>query len=315
MALAVWTQRRENRAHQMTALLQSLPSFMEHLADTSEAIALTQIVQDILGAPDDLELSYIGLALQAQFGLHVLGVDEAAFAARLAAIEKTAYTFDAHVLIDFLARSSVGYDPARSLVHRLTQIGAFVWTTNLLATEVAEHAAWSISQADASTGALKPTVVAAATGRTGARSNSFVDGFVAEAAVGLWSITGLRNYLTDVLGLRDSNDEPTVVHLRSVLSQAGIEIRDLDDWDGFDQDDLVEREELQAAIGDLRRERESYRHERQVKAEAEVRLAVDRIRTGDYSLPGRELRGSLLRVEHSCVGRRRWASRERRDNA
>jgi hypothetical protein len=59
VAMAAWTPKAEHRSYQLVALLQDLPTFMEQLADASEAIALTRVVQDIFAACPELLLGSV----------------------------------------------------------------------------------------------------------------------------------------------------------------------------------------------------------------------------------------------------------------
>jgi hypothetical protein len=289
VAMAAWTPRADYRSYQLVALLQDLPKFMEQLADSAEAIALTRVVQEIFTEPTSLEAQYIGLALQAQFGVHLLGVDRDALNARIDGISRTAFVVDSNVLIDHLARSGIGYDPAHLLTRRLGELGAYVTTTDLLCLEVAEHAAWAMEQSDAGSGALKTAAVRSTMGRSGTRSNSFIEGFISEVARGDQVITGLRAYFAEILGLTRKESRPTRDNVARVLSEAGIEKRDLNEWEGYEPSLLERREEYLQAIATLRRANESYKHDRQVKAEAEALIVIEEIRAGRFSVQEREL--------------------------
>lgn len=288
VALATWNLRADARKYQMMALLHDLPSFMNQLNDEGEAIALTQIVQDVLAEPTEPERRFVGIALQAQFGVHMLGVDPGALEARIASVSRSVYVVDSNVLIDFLARSSTGFESARLLIARLQNAGAYVTTTGLLCCEVVGHAEWALAQIDQDSGALRAPAMRSMTGHAGDSTNSFLEGFAEEVARGAYGLTDLCRYIQDTLGAKSTSKHVGEDDVANALIAAGIHVDDVDAWDGFELEFHAEVEEASQEITTLRKAKETYNNERQVKAEAEVFLLVTRARDGSLSPPGRD---------------------------
>lgn len=211
---------------------------------------------------------------------------------------RTAFVVDSTTLIAYLARSSVGYEPAKLLLERLLDLGAKVVTTDLLIEEVAEHARWA--QANVDTGGQETRIRAmeAMTGRAGQRSNAFLEGFVIEAARGSAN-TFLTDYLRSLFGLSLRRNVLSG-DVESSLARARLLCRPLASWDGFTETMLVEREEVQEKIGARRQERLTYRHERQVKAEAEALLIGRYIRRGDLDVDAHGCKAAFF-ISHTRV--------------
>ena len=136
VALTRFASRAEEQSFHMVALLQGLPRYMSQLTSQDEAIALSKVVQGVFSTPSLIESKFIGLALQAQFGVHLLGYDQSTLQARTKALTDTFFLIDSSTLIQFLARSSRAHDSARLLLQGLGGINCFVGTTNLLIGEV-----------------------------------------------------------------------------------------------------------------------------------------------------------------------------------
>lgn len=77
----------------IVALLQNLPTFLEPLSQ-DEALALVGLVQDFLSRPKDDESRYLGVALQAQFSLNLLGYDPELVGERVKELGKTLFLLD-----------------------------------------------------------------------------------------------------------------------------------------------------------------------------------------------------------------------------
>lgn len=287
VAMALAAPRMEHQSYQAVALLQALPTFMEDLAGPEEAIHLTRVILGVLGEPSDAEATYLGLALQAQFGVHLLGYDPDALAARLDNLARTVFLVDSSTLIPYLARASIGHAPARLLISRLLKLGCVVFTTELLVEEVAEHARWALDHVDLATGEGQLIAIEVATGRAGQRFNAFLEGFLTELASGVRGSTDLRTYLAEAL--RQNGTGPSISNddVRATLQADGVRCKDFSEWRGFSDKLFHERDELQQEIASKRQARDTYRHERQVKAEAEALLIVRSIRDGTFELEDR----------------------------
>ncbi len=288
VAMALWAWRPDQQSFHTTALLQSLPGFMRQLSEIEEAIGLIQLVQGVLSRPTDAERVYIGLALQAVFGVHLLGYDPDTVRARTRDLSATAFVADSSWLIPLLARSSPGHEFARLLFERLEKLNVVVLATPLLVEEVAEHARWGAGRVETRSGRPTPETYQTLTGRAGERSNAFLQGFVEEVSQGriAWDFFG---YLHSACGIQVGSAVITDQEVEKGIRHRGVLTFSLNDLEGFSQVLWAERDGLQEQIAKLRQERGTYRHERQVRAEAEVLLLVRDLRTKALGVPGRVL--------------------------
>lgn len=292
VAMTFAASRPDLRDYQMLALLQSLPEYMQQLQDESEAAALVRLVQDVLAHRDRPENAYLGLAMQSQFGVHLLGLDPDALRARAADLAATFFLIDSSTIIHFMARASTGHEPARLLIKRLSDLGAPTVTTDLLAIEVAEHARWGGKQV-ASDGSLNAATAIAVTGKAGSRANQFLSGFVAEAADG--RTNDYRAYLDSIFGAGGSAATDRAV--AGAIGRDGVPCLSLAEFDGFtdcSNEVFAEVAELQGDIEERRRSSDTYRHERQVKAEAEALVVVRSMRQGRLKMGTTTLRGAFF---------------------
>jgi hypothetical protein len=262
--------------YHIVALLQALPLFMSQLTSPAEALALTRLVRNLLARPDELELKYLGTALQAQFGVNVLGYSPETVRARASEFARTLFLIDASMLIPLLGRSSVGYPQAQLLLSRLNAVVSPVGTTDLLVEEVAEHARWAIKRVGTGDSALTAETFAAATGKAGSRSNVFLEGFLRELEVGAASLD-FGTYLDAICGDMRAHRGVHAAFVRP-LELMGIPCRALNDWEGFTDELWAERDEWEARIAGWRKEKKTFTHPRQVKAEAEALIIVERLR-------------------------------------
>lgn len=292
LAMAWAVGRKEQRDFQIVALLQSLPEFMDELASENEAICLSRLVQDLLRSPSSIESSYLGAAMQAQFGVSLLGMDPAALEQRARALKETFFLIDANVLIPFLARASVEHDPSKQLIEMLHDQDSGVGSTLLLAEEVAEHARWAINKVASPSGEPSIETYEAVSGRAGQASNAFLEGFVTETGSGEIQ-PDLFPYLSDVLGIPRGR-KPQAEDVAETLNRRGVACRSFDEWGDFKEEYWHERDTVQEEIGKKRRARESYKHERQVQAEAEALVVIRHMRRSELSLDERTFENAFF---------------------
>ncbi len=297
IALTIGAPTEKAKSYHILGLLQNLPSYMEQLPSEDEAIALSRLVQAILARPSSPERTYLGLAMQAQFGVHLLGASPDALALRTRELERTAFLLDSTTLIPFLARSSVGYDSARLLFSALRHANAAIFTTYLLAVEVAEHARWALQNVGGSL--INVEGLRAATGRAGPRSNVFLDGLLEEVSRGE-SQPDLMSYVAVVCGCSPGARTCRDDDVKNQLVREGIPCLGFEEFPGYDPESLVDIEERADEIAKLRRDRGSYRHERQVRAEAEALLLVLGMRNETLSVPDRTIKNAFF-LSHTRV--------------
>jgi hypothetical protein len=282
MAIAV-TQAAQHEYH-LLALLQSLSIYLETLEDEEEARSLIRIVEDLLRAPSDVERTYIGVALQARFGLHLLGYDDITLTMRMADAERTMFIIDSTALIGFLARSSPNSEMSISLMKELGKCGASIRTTSLLADEVAEHIQWAQDRVTEAGSFESIPVLEVVTGRAGQRSNAFLEGFAVELAEG--RSAAFNEYVKEVCSLNHASKRVSRIQVTRTLDDKGVAIIDISQLTGFGPGVVTAMNAQKAEIQRLRETAETFTREVQVKAEAEALAIVQGIRAETLQVPG-----------------------------
>lgn len=298
VAMAWNSPRLEFQRYHIVGLLQSLPDFMRQLKDADEGRALVRLVENLLARPNEAETKYLGVSLQAQFGVNLLGYDPETVETRARELSSTLFLIDSSTVIPLLARGSIGYQAARLLLDRLSVAKAAVATTALLATEVAEHARWALGNLVLDEARLLEKAFAATTGRAGYRLNAFVEGFVQEVGRGR-SLLDFGGYLDAVCGHPRGHTGSEEAFFTAIRN-SGVPCLGIDEWEGFEETLWPERDELASQIA-IRRKGgipPTYKHERQVRAEAEALIVVRNLRRGKFKFDGKEMRGAYF-VSHT----------------
>lgn len=298
VAMARTASRAAEQSFHMVALLQTLPRYMSELHADNEAIALSNVVQAVIANPTLTESQYIGLALQAQFGVHLLGVDPSTLAARSRDLTDTFFLFDSSVLIHLLARSSIGFELASTLVATLRTAGCHIATTPLFADEVAEHARYAATASEANKGRATNGMMEAATEKGGHWLNAFVDGFLKE--LGESKVSDIYAYLSSIFRTTKTPAQYSRTDVERELKRKGFMIFELDEPEGFTKDIYAERDEVQQEIAAIRTQRGTYKHERQVKAEAEAHLLTKYLRCKQFKIEDQTVSNAYF-VSHTRI--------------
>jgi len=287
VALTQYAWQSDFQSYHMVALLQELPKFIQQLASSSEATALINLVEGVLSNPSAAEAKYIGISLQAKFGVHLLGFDPDTLRARVEEISKTFFLIDSSTLIPFLAKDSIEYNSAKHLVDHLQRLGSFLATTKMLVEEVAEHARWAFNKVDSDKVLfgtnLGIEVLKTVTGRGGERHNAFLDGFVEDVSKGIvipnfekYMLTNCETKIIDSLHSTETYDK--------AFERKGIKSFKLQDFNGFSYEIWAERDEKQAQITERRKAIGTFRHDRQTRAEAEALIIIKNIRKKEFKI-------------------------------
>lgn len=271
------TAARDLNAVQM---LQTLPAFMERLDGFDEAVLLSNVVRGVLSDPTDVERSFLGSILQAQFGVHLLGLDEDALRERVKQFRKAAFVVDSNIVIPYLAKGSRAHELAQNLASSFGALGSRPLTTPLLVDEVVEHANWALSNTSGDLPGLRDLLQI--TGRTGYSSNAFVSGFTALRADANGPPTFVR-YMESLGCLVPGQSRVRAADVVKLLQAGGIEVVDVTAVLSADAATAEAVDELAEGIAAVRQERGTYRHDRQVRAEAIVVFLVQRFREGTAS--------------------------------
>ena len=274
----------EAREFQMVALLQALPRFFDRLSDADSARALVKVVQGILTAPSRAEAKQCGLLLQARLGVHLLGVDQNTLKSRTEALQGMTLVLDSTSLIPLLATSGTGHRAAVDLMGRIERIGAKGITTPKLLEEVREHAAYATREVTDAGGAISVGIFNKLTGKDGQGPNVFLSGFAEEYAEGSITSAKFELYMQQRCGFKST--PATIDDCDQLIRKYGVRLMQLAGVPGFVQEDYAEIEALRTQIEDRRRQSNSFRHDRQVSAEAEVVILVQKLRDKQYTVDG-----------------------------
>src|SRR6266704_1499407 len=284
VAMAINVTQPAQQDYHLLALLQSLSEYLETLEDEEEAGCLIQVIEKVLRAPSDVERQYIGVALQARFGVHLLGYDDATLATRMADARGTAFVVDSTALIALLARSSPNSGMSLTLMRELENCDASVITTPMLAAEVTEHVKWAQDRVAEGGGSFQSLpVLEAATGRAGQRSNAFLEGFAVELAEGRSAI--FNEYIREVCSLTRATTRVTQTQVERTLAAKGVATYRISELPGFKSELHHQMQEHQAKLRELRATAETFTREVQVAAEAEALHMVQGIRAERLRIP------------------------------
>ena len=289
VAMALHAADTRAQEFQMIALLQALPQFFDLLSDPESARALVKLVQGVLSAPSEAEAKHCGLLLQARLGVHLLGVDQNTLKSRVQALKDMAFVLDSTSLIPLLAVSGTGHRAAVELMNRIRRVGAKAVTTRNLVIEVSEHAAYANRVVEEAGGGVGSGVLNNLMGKERQRANVFLHGFIEECADGAITGNGFGMYMRQRCGFK-TNPATTEDCNRLIRIYDVLEVY-LPDVTGFVQEDRVEVEDLKAQIESRRRQSNNYRHDRQVLAEAEVVVLVQKLRDKQYKIDARTFDG------------------------
>ena len=282
------TSSVDQASRRTVSLVQHLPDYFAMCTTQAEVFAVVHLVADILARPTEAEETFLGFLCQAYFGQHLIGASETLAKVDLDLISGTCYMLDASVLVCLLSEGSDGHKFAANLIKDLVNCDAILTTTSLFLEETAEHARWASRLIDRH-GEHSQQVIDALRGRGEYRANQFLLGYF----LGSTPDTNFAKYLGRMLEM-DKSDHITNAVVAARLTSLGIQSTSFNDWEGFDQDCLVKREEIRREIVRRRHEKGTYKHDRQTQAEAEVAIIVDGVRSGKLQLPGAEARDAFF---------------------
>ena len=262
------------KKYRAVALLQELPKWFVKCSSREEGLLLVKVVSELLQMPMESEKVYLGLLTQAYFGQHLAGADIESAPLRKEALDTTLFICDSSFLIPFLAKDSSGHKPARTLIELLSMTQSKPITTDLLVTETSEHAEYALRLVKTN-GENSIEVL----NEVRSDNNAFLNGYF----TGGGTASGQRfvSYLTDALGGAGNLRSCVTVQLKKL----GIEMLPIAEWDGFSQNLYGDIEYVKKDIETRRRNLNTFRHDRQVAAEALVAVLISAIRQGKIKYP------------------------------
>ena len=262
------------KKYRAVALLQELPEWFGKCSSREEGLLLVKVVSELLQMPMESEKIYLGILTQAYFGKHLAGADIESAPLRRKALDTTLFICDSSFLIPFLAKDSTGHKPARTLIELLSMTQSKPITTNHLVKETSEHAEYALrlvkSKGENSIEVLN---------EVRSDDNAFLNGYF----TGGGPASGQRfvSYLTDALG----GARNLLGCVKVQLTKLGIEVLPVAEWDGFRQNLYGDIEHVKQAIETRRRKLNTFRHDRQVTAEAVVAVLIFAIHQGKINYP------------------------------
>jgi len=165
------------------------------------------------------------------------------------------------------------------LIKGLRDAGAVLTTTDLFVEETAEHARWA-ARLVYQYGEQSHNVIAALRCQSGYRPNQFLRGFF----LGSPDDNSFSGYLHRIFET-GSGAEITNDAVVAKLESLGIQPLAFSEWVGFDQTYFAKRLDVQTEVNNRRAQLRTLKHDRQTKAEAEVAILVDGIRSGALQPP------------------------------
>ena len=205
------------------------------------------------------------------------------------ALKDMVFVLDSTSLIPLLAVSGTGHNATIELMKRVERIGAKAITTRNLLIELNEHAAYASRVVRDAGGPVNAGVLDNLMGNEGQRTNVFLSGFPEECANGAVTGNGFDLYMRQKCGF--ASNPTTNDDCSRLIGTYGVMETQLADVPGFVEEDFVEIEELKEQIEARRRQSNSYRHDRQVLAEAEAVVLVEKLRDKVYVIDGKKFEG------------------------
>ena len=263
------------------AIIQDLPNWFTQCQTSAESNTLVKVVVRVLSEPRQEEKVYLGLLTQAYFGKHIAGFDKESIAIRQRLLSETTFVLDSHFIIVLLAKGCVGHKHAVETHRLLSASKAPMVATNHILVETVEHLKYAMNKI----GMSRPTVSSeqlfedAQAGQT----NAFMTGYYESLSQG--EKIRFSSYVMDTLNAKGTDILP-VDMIRYAVQKLGICVESPQEWPSYDESLWQESHELVEQIKTSREERGSYKHPRQVTAEAEVARVVCSIREGKLHPPG-----------------------------
>lgn len=284
------------------ALLQDLGGWLDSAEDEAAALAVVETVENVLRSPTNAEREFIGRGIQARFVLHMLSLDTDSLNVRRRQLAQSIFILDASTVIPWLATGSTGHLGAKNAVERLARSGSLIGTTSALNEEVAEHIRWAQSVITNAGGLQSSQVLAAATGRAGNKTNAFLEGFIRqhESAGGYGSF---NSYVSGCLGVSSISDQVTNAQVVDALSRKDVRLLDI--LRIGEATDALRASSVGLATR-IRAERQSngtFKHERQVRAEADVVALIDYVRSGGLQIDTRRVEDAVFVSYTSLLNR------------
>ena len=270
----------EERDYHILALMKSIPEYLTQLENHQQALAFINVIKEIFTNPTDEERSYIGLSLQARFSIHLLGLDQNMLKLRIKELKNSFYIIDSSIIIPLLAISSSAHKSALKLIKSLKKNNCMIITTPLLHYEVKEHLCWAYNKIKDSNN--NQSILNYFLSQSGNRQNAFLNAYIKEVASG--NLNDFDSYLQkifQVVTLKKITPNDFEGYIEKSLSKYELNIIDIRNLHGFKEEFLFEIDDNQSKIKEIRMKQNSFKHDRQVEAEAVALTMIKKIRSSE----------------------------------
>ena len=252
------------------------------IEDMSLRAAFIETMYQFLVEPNPAQRKYLASVSQGYFLYHLLGLNPKFREVRKDIFQKTLWLFDSSVLLPLVAIGCHNHDYSVDFFQMLVDERALLYTTPRLLQEAWEHFQWALDFMK-DTGIESSEFIRAALVKGSYRQNLFLDGYIRLSA------DGKVGTFKDYIGLIFPDGRMSRISFNKAVSQKGLHVIEVSDLDGFDENDWSDIEDAKNEILKERKERGTYRSPLQIESEAEVRIFVNNLGSGKYSVDGLEI--------------------------
>ena len=273
----------QHAQYRTIAVIKELPKWSRQCQTTEETQVLVNVSAGVLSEPRQPEKVYLGLLTQAYFGKHIAGFDEESISIRRQLLSETTFVLDSHFLIVLLAKDCVGHNHAVEIHRLLSEAQAPMVATKLILVETVEHLEYAMKKIGIGRQRVTSTQLFEAVQEGTGLTNAFMTGYYETLSQS--NRVSFASYVVDTLGATGSDVLPFEMIL-SAVEKLKICVDPLQDWPRYNESLRHNSSEMQEQIRSRRENYGSYKHERQVEAEAQVAGVVCAIRNDRIQAPG-----------------------------
>ena len=243
--------------------------------------AFIETMYKFLVEPNPTQRKYLASVSQGYFLFHLLGLNPKFCEVKNDIFQRTLWLCDSSVILPLVATGCHNHDYAVELFQALADETALLYTIPKLLQEAWEHFQWALDFIKY-TGIESPEFLRAALVKGSYKQNLFLDGYIRLSA------DGKVGTFNDYIGLILPDGRISRSSFDRAVSRNVLRVIKISDLDGFDQNDWGDIEDAKTEIQKEREERGTYRSPLQVESEAEIRILINNLGSGKYSVDGLE---------------------------
>lgn len=263
----------------LSDLFREITDHARQFAKPEQRAAFVEAAHAFLVEPNEPQRRYLASVSQGFFLYHLTGLDVSCARIRKDLFLDTCWFLDSSVILPMLAKGCHAHEYARDLFARLSAVKASLYTTQMLLGEAWYHLKWAKDFVNANP-VDSPEFLLAAMARENYKHNLFIDGYVRTCADG--TVNTFSDYLQFALPKGTSEES-----LAQWCTSQGVRALEASELKGFQIIHWGDIEEFKAVLTEKRKASGTFRNEYQVEAEAEALAIIRRLRTKEYTLPGR----------------------------